>query len=166
METTEPTRLWLNVQLSAKISQICFNFERSLLFRFSNSAWPPKCFCWEKLVIGGSLRRPKMRASFHPHPDPPQVPLKLYVNASSDRRRQHLALPCSLKSVDKDVNKYVRVNLSGLMATVMRKTGVHEKVDMHIPGRTQCQGCIQEYNGIFDLMPTHTHTRLMSHIKQ
>lgn len=50
-----------------------------------------KIYLWEKLVIGGSLLRSKLSASFHPHPDPPQVPLKTYVNASSDRRRQHVA---------------------------------------------------------------------------
>lgn len=108
-----------------------------------------KIFLWENHVIRGNFRRSRLSASFHPHPDLPKVSLK--ANASSDRRRQHVAYLVD-KSVDKDVKKNVTLDLSQLMTTVMGKTGVHRKADTHIPGRTVI---LEEYNAMFDLMPTH-----------
>lgn len=88
-----------------------------------------------KAFYVGILLRSKPSASFHPRPKLPQVPLKVSCN----RRRQCVDYPMGLNLSMRMSKKYVRVDSSQLMATIMRKTGARRRADMHIPNSTQCQ---------------------------
>ena len=97
-----------------------------------------KLFLWENLVIRGNFLISMLLCIFPSTPRSTFENMREYFLRSLAPAR---SLPCALKSVDEDVNKYVIVDFDLIMTTVMRKTDVHGRVDMLRPGRTQYQLC-------------------------
>lgn len=124
-----------------------------------------KTLLWENPVVwGDTVVMIKLSASFHSRPDPPQVLLKFYVTvaASTARRRQHV--PCAPKSVNRDVNKYVREFKSMPISTVNENSNEKNVCGCVCEGvyvwarKNTTSVILGEHNAIFDLMPTYTHT--------
>lgn len=116
---------------------------------------------------GENPRRSKLSASFHPHPDPPQLLLRTYVSAaaSSARRRQHVAY-----FVDLNLSIRTSIDTSSALICAFNDNGNEKNWCSEEGGYAQTRKytisvMLGEYNAIFDLMPTHMHSRAHTHLQ-
>lgn len=121
------------------------------LFLQSDLAWSlksqdGKAFYW------GNLHRSKPSASFHPRPKTASGPFEGFLKS------RHVDGPAG-PNLSMRMSKNTSESFLGrLMATIMRKTGVH-RADVHIPSSTQCQHCWRTQCHLWSNAPPPTHTQ-------